>query len=335
MEVRQLGKSDVKVTPLAFGAWAIGGWMWGGAEEQDAIKALQAAYHAGITTIDTAPVYGFGRSEELVGKAMKGIARDKYQVLTKFGMNWETEEGEYFFDSVDNEGRPFRMHKWASKKKVVQECEDSLRRLQTDYIDLYQIHWPDNTTPMQETFEAVQQLIDQGKVRAAGVCNYNVEQVSEALETIQLASNQVPYSMINRDIEKNVVPQAIERGMGIIAYSPLQRGLLTGKINPGHQFGKGDTRADNRFYTNENIRRTNALLEEIRPIADTHGATLALLVINWTIHQPGIACTLVGARNEDQVASNAKALTFTLSPEELEQITAAADRFSLAEEKTL
>lgn len=335
MELRKLGRSDVQVTPMAFGAWAIGGWMWGGAEEQDAIKAIQAAFRAGITTIDTAPVYGFGRSEELVGKAMKGIARDQYQVLTKFGMNWETDEGEYFFNSVDNAGQPIKIYKWSSKKRVMKECEDSLRRLQTDYIDLYQIHWPDNTTPIAETFEAVQRLIEQGKVRAAGVCNYGVDQVTEALQTIQLASNQVPYSMINREIEKNVVPQAIEHGMGIIAYSPLQRGLLTGKIKPGHKFSEGDSREGNRFYTDENIRRTNALLEEIHPIAAEHGATVAQVVINWTIHQPGIACTLVGARNEQQVTDNAKALHFTLTPEQLEQITAVANRFTLAEEKTV
>lgn len=335
MNFRKLGKTDVQVTPMAFGAWAIGGWMWGGAEEQDAVKAIQAAVGAGITTIDTAPVYGFGRSEELVGKALKGKARDQYQILTKFGMNWESEQGEFFFDSVNNEGKPLKIYKWASKEKVVKECEDSLRRLQTDYIDLYQIHWPDNSTPIAETFEAVQRLVEQGKVRAAGVCNYGVDQVAEALKTIQLASNQVPYSMINREIEKNVVPQALERGMGIIAYSPLQRGLLTGKIKPGYKFSEGDTRESNRFYTDENIRRTNALLEELHPIASEHGATLAQVVINWTIHQPGIVCTLVGARNEQQVSDNAKALNFTLSPEEMEQITAAANRFTLAEEKTV
>ncbi|HEY1021808.1 MAG TPA: aldo/keto reductase [Flavisolibacter sp.] len=335
MELRKLGKTDVYVTPMAFGAWAIGGWMWGGAEELDAIKAIQAAFRAGITTIDTAPVYGFGRSEELIAKAMKGTGRDQYQILTKFGMNWETEQGEYFFDSADNDGKPLRIYKWASKEKVMKECEDSLRRLQTDYIDLYQIHWPDNTTPIAETFEAVQRLIEQGKVRAAGVCNYDVEKVSQALRTIQLASNQAPYSMINREIEKSVVPQAVEQGMGIIAYSPLQRGLLTGKIQAGHQFNEGDSRESNRFYTAENIRRTNALLQEIHPIASEHGATLAQVVINWTTRQPGIACTLVGARNEAQVADNAKALSFNLSPEELERITAAANRFTLAEAKTV
>jgi aryl-alcohol dehydrogenase-like predicted oxidoreductase len=315
---------------MAFGAWAIGGWMWGGAEEQAAIRAIRAALDAGITTIDTAPVYGFGRSEDLVGQAMEGVARDKYQILTKFGMNWMTEQGEYFFDSVDNDGKPFRMFKWASKEKVMQECEDSLRRLKTDYIDLYQIHWPDATTPISETFEAVQRLIEQGKVRAAGVCNYSAAQVAEALATIPLASNQVPYSMVNRAIEKEVVPQAIEKGLGIIPYSPLQRGLLTGKIKPGHPFNEGDTRKGNLYYSDENIRRTNALLEEIKPIADQHGATLGQLVINWTMHRPGVACVLVGARDEHQVADNAKALAFTLSPEELNTITAAADRFSLA-----
>src|SRR6476661_7031158 len=136
MELRTLGRSEVKVTPMAFGAWAIGGWMWGGAEEKEAIKAIQAAYHSGITTIDTAPVYGFGRSEELVGKAVQGIARDRYQLLTKFGLNWLSPQGEPYFDTVDNEGRQFKLYKWSSKQRVMQECEDSLRRLKTDYIDL-------------------------------------------------------------------------------------------------------------------------------------------------------------------------------------------------------
>jgi aryl-alcohol dehydrogenase-like predicted oxidoreductase len=200
---------------------------------------------------------------------------------------------------------------------------------------LYQIHWPDATTPIHETFEAVQRLIEQGKVRAAGVCNYNTAQVEEALKTIQLASNQVPYSLINRDIEKGVIPQAIEKGMSIIPYSPLQRGLLTGKIKPGHQFGEGDTREGNRFYTDENIRRTNALLEEIRPIAEAHNATLAQVVINWTINRSGVGCVLVGARDEKQVKDNAGALDFTLTKEELGQITTAADRFTLAEETSV
>jgi aryl-alcohol dehydrogenase-like predicted oxidoreductase len=335
MELRNLGKSDVKVTPMSFGAWAIGGWMWGGTEEKEAINAIHAAYDGGITTIDTAPVYGFGKSEELVGRAMQGKTRDSYQLLTKFGMNWMTEEGEYFFDSKDNDGKAIKMFKWATKKKVIAECEDSLRRLKTDYIDLYQIHWPDNSTPISETFEAVQQLIGAGKVRAAGVCNYNVQQVEEALQTIALVSNQVPYSLINRGIEHNVLPQAIERGLSIIPYSPLQRGLLTGKIKPGHHFSEGDTREGNRFYTDENIRRTNAMLAEIQPIAETHKASLAQVVINWTINRPGIGTVLVGARNAEQVKSNIGALHFQLNADEMRRITEASDKFSLAEKETV
>jgi aryl-alcohol dehydrogenase-like predicted oxidoreductase len=333
MELRTLGRSEVKVTPMAFGAWAIGGWMWGGAEEGEAIKAIQAAYHHGITTIDTAPVYGFGRSEEIVGKAMHGIQRHSYQILTKFGMNWQTQEGEPFFDTVDNQGRPFKIYKWASKKRVMQECEDSLRRLKTDYIDLYQIHWPDNTTPVNETFEAVQVLIQQGKVRAAGVCNYTTALVDEALKTIRLASNQVPYSLINRGVEKEIIPQAKDNHLSIIPYSPLQRGLLTGKIKPGHKFNEGDTREGNRFYLDENIRRTNQLLDQLKPIAAKYNATLAQLVINWTINQAGVGCVLVGARNEQQVKDNVGSLSFTLAIEDIRTITALADKFSLAEQQ--
>lgn len=327
MELRRLGKLNIFVTPMAFGAWAIGGWMWGGAEENDAILAVRTAYESGITTIDTAPAYGFGRSEELVSKALEGIPRNNYQLLTKFGLNWSTQQGEYFFDSVDNNGKPFKMFKWASKERVMKECEDCLRRLKTDYIDLFQIHWPDSTTSISETFEAVQRLVEQGKVRAAGVCNYSTTQVDEAVKTIQLASNQVPYSLVLRDIEKDVIPQAIEKGLAIIPYSPLQRGLLTGKIKPGHHFGNGDTREANRFYSDENIVKVNFLLEAIKPIAEKYAASLAQLVINWTIHRPGISCVLVGARNAKQVADNVKAMNFSLTSAEMNKITELSDQY--------
>jgi aryl-alcohol dehydrogenase-like predicted oxidoreductase len=173
--------------------------------------------------------------------------------------------------------------------------------------------------------EAVASLIKQGKVLAAGVCNYNVSQVEEALKTVNIVTNQVPYSLINRGIENDVVRQALDKGMGILPYSPLQRGLLTGKIKRDHKFNDGDTREANRFYTPENIDKANALLQKIKPIADAHGATLSQLVINWTVNQPGMACVLAGARNEQQVRDNAKSLDFTLSQGELKQITAASD----------
>lgn len=329
MELKQLGNSEVKVTPIAFGAWAVGGWMWGGAEETDALEAIRASYDAGVTTIDTAPVYGFGKSEELVGRAMQGISRDKYQILTKYGMNWKTPEGQFYFDSTDNDGRPVKVYKHSSRSAVLAECEDSLRRLKTDYIDLLQIHWPDATTPIAETMEAVAKLIEQGKVRAAGVCNYNTQQVEEALETLDIVSNQVPYSLVHRGIEKDVVLQARAKGMSIVPYSPLQRGLLTGKIKPDHKFNEGDTRQGNRFYQSENIRRINSMLTTLNPIAEKHGATMGQLIINWTTRQPGMDCVLVGARNKVQVLGNVKALSFTLTEKEVAQIREAGEKLVL------
>jgi aryl-alcohol dehydrogenase-like predicted oxidoreductase len=329
MEYKRLGNSSVKVTPIAFGAWAIGGWMWGGAEEKEAVKAIRASVDEGITTIDTAPIYGFGKSEELVGQALAGIQRDRYQILTKYGMNWHNDKGEYYFDSTDNGGNPLKIYKYSAKDSVIKECEDSLRRLKTDYVDLFQIHWPDATTPIGETMEAVAKLIEQGKVRAAGVCNYNVAQVDEALKTVKLVSNQVPYSMIHRNIEKEIQPQAISKGMSIIPYSPLQRGLLTGKIKRDHKFNAGDTRENNRYYKPENIDRTNSLLQKIKPLADGYGVTLAQLVINWTTRQPAMDCVLVGARDETQVRENVKSLSFKLTDGEVKTIRQAAEELEL------
>lgn len=331
MQRKTLGNSSVSVTPIAFGAWAIGGWMWGGAEDAAALRALKASFDAGITTIDTAPVYGFGKSEELVGKAMEGTPRDKYEILTKYGLNWKTPEGEFFFDTADNSGKPLKVYKYSAKQSVIRECEDSLKRLNTDYIDLLQIHWADATTPIAETMEAVASLIKQGKVRAAGVCNYSAQQVNEALNTVNIVSNQVPYSLVNRDIEKDVVPQAIQKGISIIPYSPLQRGLLTGKIKPGHVFGPGDTREGSKFYKPENIVRINAMLDTLNAIAAGRNATLAQLIINWTTRQPAMDCVLVGARDDKQVVDNVKALSFTLTSDELKNIRAAAEALELVD----
>jgi aryl-alcohol dehydrogenase-like predicted oxidoreductase len=329
MILRQLGNSQVKVTPLAFGAWAIGGWLWGGAEEKDSLRAIRASYDLGITSIDTAPVYGFGKSEELVGRAMQGVPRDRYQILTKYGMNWTTPEGEFYFDTFDNNNNPVKVYRYASAKRLMKDCEDSLKRLKTDYIDLYQIHWADSTTPISETMAAVAKLIEQGKVRAAGVCNYSAQQMEEALKTVNIVSNQIPYSMVHRVIEKEEVPQALKRGIGILPYSPLQRGVLTGKIKPDHKFNDGDSRAGHRYYKPENIKRINTLLDRIKPIADVHNATLSQLVINWTAHCPAMACVLVGARDEKQVKDNARALEFKLTDDEMKKITQAADDLKL------
>nr|MCU0355783.1 aldo/keto reductase [Cytophagales bacterium] len=220
---------------------------------------------------------------------------------------------------------------YAGRESVIRECEESLRRLGTDYIDLLQIHWADPSTPISETMEAVAQLLQQGKIRAAGVCNYDAAQMAEALKTVPLASNQVPYSMVKRDIERETVPFCIEHQIGILAYSPLQRGLLTGKISPDHAFAPGDHRPTTVHFKPENIRRTNTFLEKIKPLAADKNATLAQVVIQWTLAQPGITCALVGARNADaeQAAQNAAAAQVKLTAEEVATIDAALSELEL------
>ncbi|SHE97635.1 Predicted oxidoreductase [Fodinibius roseus] len=329
MEYRALGNTDLNLSVVTFGAWAAGGWMWGGTEQNNSVEAIRAAYDHGVTSIDTAPVYGQGLSEKIVGEAISDIPRDEVQILTKYGLRWDTDKGHFRFASKDNHGNDIDMHEYAARESVMKECEDSLRRLGTDYIDLYQIHWPDPTTPVEETMEAMDRLKEQGKIREAAVCNYNVEQLKEAEQYHNIVSNQVPYSMLQRDIEEDVVPYCIEHGKGILAYSPLQRGLLTGKMEPGQDFSEGDHRADNPYFSDENIRRTNAFLEKIYPIAEAHDATLAQLTIRWTIQQPGITIALVGARNEEQATQNAKAADIKLSDEEIATINSELDELEL------
>ena len=317
MEYRNLGDSDLKLSVITFGAWAAGGWMWGGADRNNAVAAFRASYDAGVTSIDTAPAYGQGASEEIVGEAIKGLPREKLQILTKYGLRWNSTKGSFHFKSKDNDGHEIDIYKYAGKESIISECEDSLRRMGTDYIDLYQIHWPDVTTPISETMEAVSKLIQQGKVKYAGVCNYNVEELKEARKTIPLVADQVPYSMVKRDIEKDVVPYCIENNLAILAYSPLQRGLLTGKMKPGWVFAPGDHRAEIYYFTNENINRANAFLEKLRPMAGEKKATLSQLVLRWTMEQPGITIALVGARDAVQAMENAKAMEVRLSSEEI------------------
>jgi aryl-alcohol dehydrogenase-like predicted oxidoreductase len=291
--------------------------MWGGTERNEAIKAIRTAYDLGVSSIDTAPIYGQGTSEEIVGEAIKDLPRDKVQILTKYGMRWDLAKGDFDVKSIGNNGREIDIYKYAGKESIIQECENSLRRLRTDYIDLYQIHWPDTSTPIEETMGTVTRLIEQGKVRYAGVCNYNVAQLKEAQQYVNIVSNQVPYSMVKRRIEEDVVPYCLEHNTSILAYSSLERGLLTGKMKPGYTFQKGDHRAGLYFFTDENIKRTGAFLDKLRPLAAEKDATLAQLVLRWTIEQPGITIALAGARNEKQSVENARALSVNLSAEEL------------------
>lgn len=325
MEYRNLADSELKLSVITFGSWAAGGWMWGKTDRKDAVQAIRAAYDLGVSSIDTAPVYGQGLSEEIVGEAIQGYPRDKVQILTKYGMRWDIAQGDLAFKSKNNEGKPIDIYKYASKESIIKECEDSLRRLGTDYIDLYQIHWPDSTTPLSETFEAVAHLIEQGKVRYAGVCNYSAKLVNEANSILPLVSDQIPFSMVNRKEEEDAIPYCIRHNKAVLAYSPLERGLLTGKITPGYKFAEGDHRATNKFFTNESINKTNAFLAKLKPLADDKGATLSQLVLRWTIDHPGITIALVGARNAQQAVQNAAAAELRLTPFEMEFIDSHLD----------
>jgi aryl-alcohol dehydrogenase-like predicted oxidoreductase len=329
MEYRKLGQSDLHLSVVTFGAWAAGGWMWGGTERSEAVKAIKAGFDFGVTSIDTAPAYGQGTSEEIVGEAIKGIPRDKVQILTKFGLSWEGTKGQYFFSSKNNQGNPIEIYRYSGKESIIKECETSLRLLGTDYIDLYQIHWADPTTPIHETMEAVAQLIKDGKVRYAGVCNYDITQMKEAAKSIELVSNQVPYSMVRRDIEQDLVPYLMENKESVLAYSPLQRGLLSGKIRPDQQFSEGDTRADLSHYSAKNIQLVNAFLAKLKPLADEKNATLSQLVIRWAIEQPGITIALVGARNASQAVENAQAFQVKLSAGEIRFINDELNKLKL------
>jgi aryl-alcohol dehydrogenase-like predicted oxidoreductase len=329
MEYRKIGNSDLQLSAITFGAWAAGGWMWGGTERKDAVAAIRESYDMGVTSIDTAPIYGPGDSEEIVAEAIESFSRDKVQIITKYGMRWDLTKGDFAMKSKNNRGEDIDVYKYAGRESIIKECEDSLRRLKTDYIDLYQIHWPDSTTPIQETMETVAQLIKEGKVRYAGVCNYNVEQLEEANRYVNILSDQVPYSMVKRDIQKDVVPYALENKKSIIAYSPLERGLLTGKMKPGHQFEEGDHRAGLYFFKDENLKRTNDFLNRIKPLADDKNATLSQLVLRWTIEKTAITIALAGARNAQQSVQNAKAIDVKLSQDDIDFITAELDKLEL------
>jgi aryl-alcohol dehydrogenase-like predicted oxidoreductase len=329
MEYRKIGNSDLQLSAITFGAWAAGGWMWGGTERNDAIEAIRKSYDEGVTSIDTAPIYGQGDSEEIVAQAIQGIGRDKVQILTKFGMRWDLAKGDFAMKSKNNRGQDIDVYKYAGKESIIKECEDSLRRLKTDYIDLYQIHWPESTTPIQETMETVAQLIKEGKVRYAGVCNYSAAQVQEADKYVNIISDQVPYSMVKRDIEKELIPYCIKSGKAVIAYSPLERGLLTGKMKPGHVFAEGDHRANLYFYKEENLKRTTQFLNKLRPLAAEKNATLSQLVLRWTIEQPGITIALAGARNAEQSVQNAKAVNVKLTADEITFITNEINKLEL------
>ncbi|MEM9635464.1 MAG: aldo/keto reductase [Pseudomonadota bacterium] len=320
MLTHKIGRSGIDASAIGLGTWAIGGWMWGGTDESRSIEAIQASIDEGVSLIDTAPAYGQGLAEEIVGKALNG-RRDKVVLATKCGLVWHTQKGSHFFDY---DGKP--VHRYLGKEEIVYEVEQSLKRLGTDYIDHYITHWQDPTTSIDETMEALESLKSQGKIRSIGASNTSPKELKTYVAAGQLDAIQEEYSMVKRDIEVTHVPFCLKNGVSVLSYSSLALGLLTGKIGPDRTFSGDDQRKDNPRFSLENRQKVARLMETVSPIAETHGATNAQVVIAWTLQQPGITFSLCGARDPGQAVENAKAGRLRLSQADLEAISNAAQR---------
>ncbi len=310
METRQLGNSDMRLTRIGFGAWAVGGgntqFSWGPQDDNDSIAAIHRALELGVNWIDTAPVYGLGHSEEVVGRALKSIARKPY-IFTKCAMVW-------------NEQREIVN----SMKQVRREIEDSLRRLQVEAIDLYQIHWPKPDEEIEEAWTALADLRRAGKVRWIGVSNFSVAQMERAMRIAPITSLQPPYSMINRTAEPEILPFCLKHGIGVINYSPMHSGLLTGAMTKERvaAFPADDFRRRAKNYQEPHLSRNLAIAEMLKPIAARHNVSVGVVAIAWTLHNPAVTAAIVGGRSAKQVEGVSPALSFTLSEAEYAEINA-------------
>ena len=324
VHTRKIGRSGIAASVVGLGTWAIGGWMWGGTEESESIAAIQASIDAGITLIDTAPAYGQGLAEELVGKAIKG-RRDQVVIATKCGLVWHTEKGRHFFDY---DGKP--VHRYLGRDAIFHEVEQSLKRLGTDHIDHYITHWQDPTTPIAETMDALLDLKRQGKIGSIGASNLSVDDLKAYVAAGPLDAIQEEYSMTRRGIEMTLVPLCQAHGVSVLSYSSLSRGLLTGKIGPDRQFSGDDQRRTDPHFSLDNRAKAARLMADVAPIAATHGATPSQVVIAWTAQQPGITFALCGARNPDQARENAGAARINLNEAETSTISEAVARHLVA-----
>jgi aryl-alcohol dehydrogenase-like predicted oxidoreductase len=299
MQLRQLGQSEIRISPIVMGTWQAGKQMWADIDDDESIRAIQAAYEAGITTFDTAEVYGEGHSERILGQALAAV-RDRAVIATKV----------------------FATH--LAYDQVMAACERSLKNLGTDRIDLYQIHWPAGAfgsprVPLEESLRALTELKRQGKIRAIGVSNFSRDQLAEALQHARIDSLQPPYSLLWRHLEQDAMTLCRERNITVLAYSPMAQGILTGKFGADHRFAKGDHRSRNRLFRPPHWPRVQQALAQLRAIAQRHGCTLGQLALAWVLHQPP-ACPIAGARRAEQAAENAAAASVVLSPADLAEM---------------
>jgi aryl-alcohol dehydrogenase-like predicted oxidoreductase len=309
-ELRTLGNSDMQLTAIGFGAWAIGGgdwqYAWGPQEDSDSIAAIHRALDLGINWIDTAAVYGLGHSEEIVGRAVKASPHKPY-IFTKCSMRWHADRTIY--NSL----------KAAS---IAEEVEASLRRLQVETIDLYQIHWPNPDADVEEGWETLFRLREQGKLRWIGVSNFNVEQMMRAQKIAPITSLQPPYSMLRRAIETEILPFVQASGIGVINYSPMLSGLLTGKMTPERiaALPANDWRRKNVEFNEPRLSRNMRLVELLREIGSGHGVTPGVVAVAWTLHNPAITAAIAGGRSPRQVEETAATLSFRLRDSEYAKI---------------
>lgn len=307
MEYRKLGDSDLEVSVIGFGAWGIGGApFWSTEGDHPSCKAILKAVDLGINFFDTAPVYGFGHSEELLGKTLKSV-RDKVILATKCGLVWDKEQ-------------LGAIAKNAKRDSILNEIEQSLRRLQTDVIDLYQVHWPDVDTPQEETMETLLEIQAQGKIRHIGVSNYSVAQMQECLKVGNIVSLQPEYSLLERSIETETVPFCIENEIGIIAYSPLASGVLTGKYDKSTKFKDWRSKGIIGTFEGEGYEKNIDKVDRLKELAKAEGKTCGQMAINWVTRQSGLTTALVGVKNESQMEENLQAVGWQPSAELQEKI---------------
>ncbi len=305
MRTRKIGTTNIEASVVALGAWAIGGGTWWGeTDDTESVKSIQAAVEEGINFIDTAPVYGWGRSEEVVGRAIQG-RRDKVILATKCGLRWHDDEGPLFFEL---EGKTVRRR--LQPEIVRREVEASLLRLNTEYIDLYQTHWPSpepENDPISATMECLLKLKEEGKIRAIGASNVDVSQIKQYQEMGALDAVQPRYSMLDRQIEDDLLPYCIDQNISSLVYSPLEQGLLTGKIGMERDFLAGEYRNNIPWFRPRNRRPVLDMLEGWQSLTEKYNCSVAQLVIAWTVEQPGVTFALCGARKMDHSIENAAA----------------------------
>ena len=318
MEYRRLGQTDLKVSVIGFGAWGIGGApFWTTEGDTASERAILRAVDLGINLFDTAPVYGFGHSERLMGKALKPV-RDRVILASKCGLRWEQE---------DLSG----IRRNCSKESIMKEIDLSLQRLQTDCIDLYQVHWPDNKTSHEETMEALLDIQKDGKIRYFGVSNYSVKQIKASLKYAPLVSLQTEYNLLQRSIEKALIPFCLRHDMGLLAYSPLASGVLCGKYGKNTRFTDWRSKGVMGQFTGEGFAKNVDKVERLKELSEEIGRSCTHLAIHWASHQPGITSALVGVKNKEQMEYNVQAVGWQLEKtyhNKLEKIFSNREQFS-------